>query len=379
MLNLSMMEDVKSFYKKSYLSLNDQASVIRGPFQISFDVTNRCMMQCLHCFNRSNEVARDELSKETINYVIDQIISVKPQQVCICGGEPLMRKKEVVKIMHRLLDNGIMPAMVSNGYLVDKEFAESISGIGPVSVQISLDGLNAGQHDRLRGKEGAFDRAVNAIKTLVEHKIPVMTSFAPTAFNIDSFQEYVDFTFSLGVIEIRVQPLMFLGNALYNVREVVPSSQQYEKLVRFIKNFNYQNATQIVMSEIASEGDPQVNMSKFRKVEWGDPVDHIVRFSKLVTKPTYSFGIHSTGDISVSPYFPLVVGNIMKHSLEEYWAAGLNKIWEYDLVQKIADQIRCVADMGNIKPLSFYEDSLKIDLVEDDETKIQKLVEDIFN
>jgi len=30
-------------------------SIMKGPLQVCIDITNRCNLRCLHCFNRSGE------------------------------------------------------------------------------------------------------------------------------------------------------------------------------------------------------------------------------------------------------------------------------------------------------------------------------------
>ena len=50
--------------------------------------------------------------------------------------------------------------------------------------------------------------------------------------------------------------------------------------------------------------------------EWGDPIDHLVRFPQLQMQFD-QVAIHANGDIVVSPYIPLIIGNVRKHSLQE--------------------------------------------------------------
>lgn len=42
--------------------------ILRAPHQVSFDITNKCNLRCLHCFNSSgeNDVVKNELSDEEV-------------------------------------------------------------------------------------------------------------------------------------------------------------------------------------------------------------------------------------------------------------------------------------------------------------------------
>ncbi|MDD5475018.1 MAG: radical SAM protein, partial [Syntrophales bacterium] len=318
-----------SLLEKTYLSLSDQAEIITGPLQISFDITNKCMMKCMHCFNRSSSLKRKEMDDERVVQVINQIIKVKPQQICFCGGEPLMRRQLVMEGAKKLRDAGIIVGMVTNGYLLDRKIAMDAEKAGFSQIQVSLDGFRD-SHDRLRGLRGAFDRAVDALKNLRDAGIATLTSFAPTRFNIEEFQSYIEFVQSIGVQEVRVQPLMLLGEAFLNVR-IFPTDEQYCQLSRLIKLYNYKYSDSMIR-KISDTNDARIDYTGPPSILWGDPIDHIIRFSKELTKPTFSYQISSTGKISPSPYLPITVGDACRHPLSDYWDAGLNRIWEFALV-----------------------------------------------
>jgi MoaA/NifB/PqqE/SkfB family radical SAM enzyme len=341
---------------RTFINATERAEITSGPMQIAIDITNRCMMRCKHCFNRSHTVKRDEMSDRRLQEAFKEIASIKPQQVCICGGEPLIRLESVIKGTRLLLDTGILVAMVSNGYLIDEEVADALAETGFKQLQISLDGFRE-SHERLRGLPGAFERAVKAIERLVARGIKVNTSFTPTRFNVSEFPEFADFAKSLGVSELRVQPLMLMGETFFN-RDLFPTDDQYHELVRFISGQNYKR---IRSSEI----------SDFM-MSWGDPVDHMIRFSKYNTKPTYSFQISSSGKIMVSPYIPIFVGDINRHSLTQYWEAGLDKIWETNFYGNRVKRICGIESLGTSLPPIYFNNHVEVDLVDDSSAEIEE-------
>lgn len=233
-----LREQLTTFLNKTHLSLYDQAEIVTGPIQMALDITNKCMMNCLHCFNRSKEYKRDELNDIELRNTIEMIVQTKPQQICLCGGEPLMRKDISIYALGKFYDNGILPSMVTNGYLMNKQIAAQITKISNViNIQVSLDGHKAEIHDRLRGKKGAFDKSCKAIRELAEAGLKPSVAFTPTRFNCDFFEEFVEFAIGLGVVEIRVQPIMYLGNTLGNMDEIMPTQIQYRSLVQYTKKY----------------------------------------------------------------------------------------------------------------------------------------------
>jgi len=361
--------EIKSYFDKTFLMLSEQAEIVTGPMQVGLDVTNRCMMRCLHCFNRSKSLKRDEMDDRQVLHAFDEIIRIKPQQMCICGGEPLMRLETVMKGARKVKKAGIQLGMVSNGYLFNRQVAEKCKEIGFDQIQISLDGFRD-SHERLRGTKGAFDRAVSAIKFLSATGVKVLTSFTPTNFNIGEFEHYSDFARSIGVCEIRIQPLMLMGEAFFNT-DVFPTESQYQELVRMIKQINFNNICQ-PKNDLVEINQIRSSKSDNFHIMWGDPVDHIIRFSGHMSKPTFSFQIYSTGKIGVSPYFPVTVGDINRHGLKEYWEAGLNKIWETELIQECAIRIRGIETLGNALPPVYFSDGINIDIIDDSPAEIRQ-------
>ncbi|MBE0461723.1 MAG: 4Fe-4S cluster-binding domain-containing protein [Candidatus Aminicenantes bacterium] len=54
-------------------------TVLKGPLQIVFNITNRCNLRCLHCFNRSEEKLKEkELTEKEVLELIEEISDIKP-------------------------------------------------------------------------------------------------------------------------------------------------------------------------------------------------------------------------------------------------------------------------------------------------------------
>lgn len=58
--------------------------------------------------------------------------------------------------------------------------------------------------------------------------------------------------------------------------------------------------------------------------------------------------VHANGDIVVSAYLPIVVGNIKKHSLVDYWNNGLNDIWSKHVIQYLVSRMQSIRDMEKL-------------------------------
>lgn len=327
--------------------------IYKGPDHIAFDITNRCNLNCRHCYNRSNtgggvDIVGNEIGKERLVRFADEIKTVEPYSFCFCGGEPLLRFDEIILMMCRLRNPITRVGLVSNGYLLSQETALRLVESGIHTVQISIDGATDRTHERLRGVQGAYRRAIAAIKFCYQAGVANRAvAFCPTAYNIDEFPEMVKQMRDLNVDEIRVQPLMRLGNACQNP-EIIPSEEQYRDLREKIKRCT-----------LAYKG---------LKIEWGDPIDHLFRSSEVISEFVPHLTIRSNGDIVLSPYLPITIGNIKTHTVREYWEAGIWRIWEIEFFKEIAGHFVCPGRMTSENktiPRIFYEDNVRFDLIDD--------------
>lgn len=152
------------------------------PFQVQFSITNRCNLRCSYCYANYPERAHKDLTTEDIFTIIDELENIGTKRINLVGGEPLLRK-DVDKIIDYIKAKKIECAMTSNGYLVPNK----INDVKKLDLLcISLDG-DKEANDANRG-EGAFDKAMEAIKVAKENSIPLQVATVITKNNIDSVE-----------------------------------------------------------------------------------------------------------------------------------------------------------------------------------------------
>ena len=145
-------------YSRSAIELFIKANAT--PQQVSFFVTNRCNLNCPHCFVEHTEC--EELKPDEI----DQLTRRMPRinYVTITGGEPFLRS-DIAAIAH-VLHRNLKPLVIminTNGYLTEivlagvKEILDLCPGQN-ILLKISLDGPRQ-VHDEMRQEVGSFDKA----------------------------------------------------------------------------------------------------------------------------------------------------------------------------------------------------------------------------
>ena len=80
-----------------------------------------------------------------------------------------MLRADTPLLMRRAIEAGITDVHLNtNAILLDERRRSAVLDAGARSFNISVDGATAELHDRLRGKQGAFDTTVAHIRDLVE-------------------------------------------------------------------------------------------------------------------------------------------------------------------------------------------------------------------
>jgi len=117
--------------------------------------------------------------------IAEAIISLRPDAVAIAGGEPLINKA-VFDVTRRLTEAGILVVLYTSAWSFEPWMVprarESFARIA-----VSVDAPTAELHDRIRGRAGSFERAMNALSLLdTAAGESIAAGRPPLAFGIDS-------------------------------------------------------------------------------------------------------------------------------------------------------------------------------------------------
>ena len=326
---------------------NANLNKLSGPFSVAFTVTNKCNYRCRHCYNNSGEDFYKELSDDELLVLARQIGEVKPMNVCICGGEPLVRGEVIYDIIKELSAKCGIVNIVTNGYLITEDVLDKLKSAGINTIQISLDGNNAFLHENMRLISGAFDKAINAISMAAKKGFKVAVSFCPNKLNIYKIEETCKLVKELGANDFRIMPLILMGRGK-NMVNMKPTADEY---LWFQQNISK-------LKEKYQDDDFVIS--------WGDPLDHLTRMpeNNKNNMNTYSVEIRSDGKLLLCNYLPIVVGDLMKHTLKEYWYAGYNNIWGNKKVQPYINNLYSTEQFNSFEPEPYTGCDIVLDLIE---------------
>jgi len=134
------------------------------PRFIVWDITYACALRCVHCYSESGRRPSRQLNAADLYRVTDAMIAVHPKAIVLAGGEPLL-VKELFSVAQRMVDAGVEVFLYTGGWGFVPAMLPSIMDVC-ARVTVSIDGATADVHDRIRGRAGAFERAMGALGQL---------------------------------------------------------------------------------------------------------------------------------------------------------------------------------------------------------------------
>ena len=154
------------------------------------EITNRCNLNCLYCYNASGlSIKTEELSAEIIE---DIILAINRQTGLrdfeISGGEPLMHSdwSKVLDVMEKLKDFSFF--IVTNGIIRDDRLYNLLETEDRFKVQFSIDGADEWSHSKTRGKNN-FIKVLNNLASFKHKNIPVI-KMVVSKYNMNQIEEY---------------------------------------------------------------------------------------------------------------------------------------------------------------------------------------------
>ena len=158
---------------------------------VVWNMTRRCNLKCVHCYAQSEDKDYDnELTREQSLSMIDDLAAFGVPVLLFSGGEPLIHPR-LVEYAEYAVKKGMRAVISTNGTLITKEKAETLKKIGLSYVGISIDGLEE-THDKFRGVNNSYKKAMEAVKNCQAAGIKVGLRFTINKRNVDDIPGMFD-------------------------------------------------------------------------------------------------------------------------------------------------------------------------------------------
>ncbi|VAW82294.1 hypothetical protein MNBD_GAMMA13-1327 [hydrothermal vent metagenome] len=192
---------------------------------IAIDVTGRCNLRCIHCYNA--EFLPKSLSRQQVSRILTQ--SPSDWKIYFLGGEPLVRR-DILSILSESVSLGHPTSLATNATLIKRIGAEQLLDTGIGEIYVSLDGADEESNDRIRGK-GSFAAIVEGLLALEDaaygREFSLNVSVTACSPNISSIERLPAFLDDLGihVDKLGVMPVSPTGRGADNLELLISEHQ----------------------------------------------------------------------------------------------------------------------------------------------------------
>ena len=243
-LIMRIMEMPSEFWKHFVRTLAVDANLIAWPLQeemrnkhhcnipwaILLDPTSACNLKCKGCWAADYGHGLN-LSYDDIDSIINQGKELGTHIYIYTGGEPLVRKADLIKLCEAHPDCVFL--CFTNATLIDEQFCQDILRVKNFVPAISAEGDEASTDSR-RG-EGTYQSIVKAMDLLKSHGLPFGISACYTSQNADSIacEEYYDWMIEQGALFCWIFTYMPVGSDA--IPELIPTVEQRIKLYDIVR------------------------------------------------------------------------------------------------------------------------------------------------
>ena len=200
------------------------------PWAILLDPTSACNLRCTGCWAAEYGHALN-LSYEDICSIIDQGRELGCHVYIYTGGEPLVRKADLIRVCERYPDCVFL--CFTNATLIDEEFCQDMIRVANFVPAISAEG-NEHTTDARRG-DGTYAKIERAMDLLREHALPFGISCCWTRANADAVatEENMDWMIEKGALFCWYFHFMPVGRS--STPDLIPTPEQRERMYRFVR------------------------------------------------------------------------------------------------------------------------------------------------
>lgn len=261
-------------------------------------LTNKCNLQCPHCYMFSGLPNENELTGEEIKKVIKEYKKfASGERITLSGGEPTVHVdfEDILKFAHEL---GLEIKLLTNGINIDETNITKISKYIS-SVQVSIDGFSETSNAIIRGKNN-FERALNCVDLFINNNVETSIAVTPFYKDLDrNIDEYVEFALKLRNKYANKPFSIKFASELSSGRKIQLTEAQNKKYYEIVKQIQQRIYTEDISL-----------------------IEFIQTFNENVILENCMFGVFSiasNGDVYLCPEITTLkpIGNIRTESFEE--------------------------------------------------------------
>ncbi|MGE0795701.1 MAG: radical SAM/SPASM domain-containing protein, partial [Acidimicrobiia bacterium] len=281
------------------------------PILVQLGLTYRCNLKCSHCYALYRR-DRNEFTLSELGHLARELYDMGSAAVVYSHGENMIRR-DFHEAAGLFRDLDFYQTLMLNGFYVrtDDDAARLVDA-GINRTMISIDSVDPGVHDQVRGKVGAYGQAMLAIERILASEIDTV-GFSCTIdrHNYRAIPEIVNLALATGV-----QAISFMQNR-YNLRDVFDRQAwlDYVQVCREIYELMLVNRGRL---DIYTHDPFMLTLLDERLADDASRADFIG--ANMCNVGTSMVSIDPVGNVTGCNFLPEAIGNVRDEPFADIWA-----------------------------------------------------------
>jgi pyrroloquinoline quinone biosynthesis protein E len=200
-------------------------NAITPPFWLLAELTYRCPLHCVFCYNPLNYAAiQNELTTAEWIKVMREARELGAAQLGFSGGEPLMRDdlEELVDEAHRL---GFYANLITSGVGLNEKRIQALKTAGLDHIQLSFQDSTQEMNDFLSSTK-TFELKKRVAALIKQYDYPMVMNVVLHRHNLPHIDKIIEMALSLEAEYVELANTQYYGWAMKNREHLIPSHQQ---------------------------------------------------------------------------------------------------------------------------------------------------------
>lgn len=197
-------------YGEFSVGVTGRINEMRIPVNVSIEVSHRCPLECVHCYNNlpmnDRQARRRELTTAQHKRIVDELADLGCLWLCYTGGEVFARH-DFLEIYEYAHAKGMILTLFTNGTMITERIADFLVEHRPFQIEITLYGRTKDTYEALTGIPGSFEKCMRGIQLLLDRKLPLKLKTVAISVNKHEVAAMKRFAEELGV-EFKFDPLI---------------------------------------------------------------------------------------------------------------------------------------------------------------------------
>ncbi len=284
---------------------------------LHLEITSRCNMRCLHCYQGDCFPISNNLTLQEIKKVIAEAGKMGAENIGISGGEPLLLIEQLGGIISYIESNNMrFSALFTNGLIVDEKLIDIISNCrSSPTIFVSLDSITP-EGMEFRGinnkQKESLETILSNIKKMTDNGIRVAINTTLNKHNIGSLADMHETIIALGVIAWRIGFPKKTGFFVKNNDEFGADFQEMlKRSLELVKHHRKKESALDLQIEY-------LYRKEFLEPGGLSPIDDETRTCDYEGRAD-SCCVKPDGSVSSCAYISAPLGNIRENSLYKIW------------------------------------------------------------